>query len=138
MLASVARVDGEAGPAARERDAAFADALEEGARVLMRLSARLRTLHMGEQAADRAAAPPGPAPVDIRRAQPLGERQMAVLGLGGLGGELGLAASEVAQALGYTPSNATNILKRLEELDYLVRVRDERPVRWRRTTPADG
>lgn len=133
MLASVARSDDETGLAARERDAAIADALEEGARVLMRLSARLRTLHAGEQAADRAAAPPGPAPVDLRRAQPLGERQMAVLGLGGLNAELGLAASEVAQALGYTPSNATNILKRLEELHYLVRVRDERPVRWRRT-----
>ncbi|MCZ2826024.1 MULTISPECIES: MarR family transcriptional regulator [unclassified Modestobacter] len=131
-------MNSEAVPADRERDAAFADALDEGARVLMRLSGRLRALHVGEQAADRAAAPPGPAPVDIRRAQPLGERQMAVLDLSGLGAELGLAASEVAQALEYTPSNATNILKRLEELNYLVRVRDERPVRWRRATPADG
>src|SRR4051794_16335352 len=122
---------------ARERDAAVADALDEAARVLVRLAARLRAVHDGPRAADRAAAPP-PAvsapekPDRRRRRQPLGERQQAVLALGGLGTETGLAAGDVAQALGYTAPNATNILKRLEELSYLSRVPGERPLRWRR------
>lgn len=143
MLAGVASRGGEDRSVARERDAVIADALDEAARVLVRLSARLRALHDSDRdtdrAADKAAAPPPPAPAraERRRAQGLGPRQMAVLALGGLGDELGLAASEVGKALGYTPSNATNILKRLEGMDYVVRVPGERPARWRRPTAGD-
>lgn len=116
---------------------AFADALDEGARVLMRLSARLRALHPAPDPASTASAA-GPAATDVGRAQPLGQRQLAVLGLGGLGDQPGLSAGEVAKALGYTASNATNLLKRLEEREYLVKVPGERPTRWRRATLADG
>jgi DNA-binding MarR family transcriptional regulator len=63
---------------------------------------------------------------------------LAVLGLGGLGDQVGLSASEVATALGYSPSNATNLLKRLEELQHLVRVPGERPARWRRLSAPDA
>jgi DNA-binding transcriptional ArsR family regulator len=108
--------------------------------VLVRLAARLRALKEGDRAADRAAAPPPPArpaPRPTQR-QRLGERQMAVLALGGLSDEQGLSAGEVAKALGYAPANATNLLERLEGLEYLTRVPDERPARWRRPQPADG
>jgi hypothetical protein len=137
MVAIVASDPAHAGPVDRERDVAFADALDEGARVLMRLSARLRALHAGERAPSTPASPTGPVAVDLPRARSLGQRQLAVLGLGGLGDQLGLSASEVATALGYSPANATNLLKRLEELTHLVRVPGERPARWRRPRPAD-
>lgn len=127
---------------AASRDAAVADALGEASRVLVRLAARLRALHEGEPAADRIAAPPAPTPKRPARPasqrQRLGERQMAVLALGGLADEHGLSAGEVAKVLGVAQSNATNLLNRLEELKYLVRVPDERPARWRRPTAADG
>jgi DNA-binding transcriptional ArsR family regulator len=126
---------------AQECDAAVADALDEAARVLVRLAARLRARGEGDRAADRAAAPPPPLARPAGRPaqrQRLGERQMAVLALGGLADEQGLSASEVAKALGYAPANATNLLKRLEDLEYLTRVPDERPARWRRPRPADG
>lgn len=61
-----------------------------------------------------------------------------MLSLGGLGEQQGLAAGEVARALGYSPSNATNLLKWLEERQYLVKVLGERPTRWRRATLADS
>jgi hypothetical protein len=57
-------------------------------------------------------------------------------GLGGLSDQLGLSASEVAKALGYSPANDTNLLKRLEELNHLVRDPGERPARWRRPSAA--
>jgi DNA-binding transcriptional ArsR family regulator len=127
---------------AAARDAAVADALDEAARVLVRLAARLRAVHDGERAADRAAAPPPPTPKRPSRPaaqrQGLGERQMAVLALGGLADEHGLSAGEVAKVLGVAQSNATKLLNRLEELEYLIRVPDERPARWRRPTPTDG
>src|SRR5688572_12588749 len=110
MLATVAAEGLGAGPADRERDMAFADALDEGARVLMRLSARLRALHAASRSAPSASPAQAPSQATaetVGRAQPLGQRQLAVLGLGGLGEPIGLAASEVAKALGYSPSNAT-------------------------------
>jgi DNA-binding transcriptional ArsR family regulator len=122
---------------ARERDMAFADALDEGARVMMRLSARLRALHPAGKASPRVTPPADAGVVELPRAHTLGQRQLAVLGLGGLSDRQGLTAGDVAKALGYTPSNATNLLKRLEELEYLVRVPGERPARWRRPSPAD-
>jgi DNA-binding transcriptional ArsR family regulator len=142
-LAIVASDNSRSDVVDRERDAAFADALDEAARVLVRLSARLRALGEGDRAADRAAAPPPPAPSARSAGRPaqrqrLGERQMAVLALGGLADEHGLTAGEVAKALGYAPANATNLLKRLEDLEYLTRVPDERPARWRRSTVAGG
>lgn len=125
-----------ADPVAAARDAAVADALDEAARVLVRLAARLRAVHDGGRAADRAAAPPPPAPQRPSRSasqrQRLGDRQMAVLALGGLTDEHGLSAGEVAKVLGVAQPNATKLLNRLEELEYLVRVPDERPTRWRR------
>jgi DNA-binding MarR family transcriptional regulator len=113
---------------------AFADALDEGARVLMRLSARLRALHASEPASPPVPSPAGP---ELPRARSLGPRQLAVLALGGLSDRLGLSAADVAKALGYTTPNATNLLKRLEELDLLVRIAGERPARWRRRAPGD-
>ena len=101
--------------------------------------ARLRALGKaigpptGQPLPRRAARPAGRPP----QRQRLGERQMAVLALGGLADEQGLSAGEVAKALGYTPANSTNLLKRLEDLEYLTRVPDERPARWRRPQPAD-
>lgn len=130
----------EVGAGADGRDAAIADALDEAARGLLRLATRLRAPEAAPAGADRAAAPPGLPAVPSRRAgRGLGDRQMAVLGLGGLDTTAGLAASEVASALGYTPPNATNILKRLADLGYLEPVRGERPARWRRqrTAPAN-
>ena len=100
----------------------------------MRLAARLRALH----ATEPPPAPSTPSTSNgtpaLPRANALGQRQLAVLGLGGLGDQIGLTAGEVAKAMGYTPSNATNLLKRLEELEHLVRVPGERPARWRRPT----
>ncbi|MGY1810655.1 MarR family transcriptional regulator [Blastococcus sp. SYSU D00669] len=128
----------DAALAHRQRDIAFADAFDEGARVLMRLSARLRALHVGDGASTPRATSAAPTAADLPRARALGQRQLAVLGLGGLGDQLGLSASEVAKALGYSPANATNLLKRLEELEHLVRVSGERPARWRRVSAADG
>lgn len=63
---------------------------------------------------------------------------MAVLALGGLADEHGLSASEVAKVLGVAQPNATKLLNRLEELQYVVRVPDERPARWRRPAAVDG
>ena len=125
--------------AAAERDAAVADALDEAARVLVRLAARLRVVHGGGPAAERAAAPPQsttqrPARSSSQR-QRLGERQVAVLALGGLADEHGLSAGEVAKALGAAQSNVTKLLNRLQELEHLVRVPEERPARWRLPTP---
>jgi DNA-binding transcriptional ArsR family regulator len=137
MVAIVASGTADVAPAGRERDIAFADALDEGARVLMRLSARLRALHVADDAPSSGATPAAPAAAELPRARALGQRQLAVLGLGGLGDPVGLSASEVATALGYSPANATNLLKRLEELKHLVRVPNERPARWRRPSPAD-
>jgi CRP-like cAMP-binding protein len=117
---------------ARARDIALAEALDEGARVLMRLSGRLRALHAAESDPAHALAAPSAAAVRLPRAQGLGQRQLAVLGLGGLGDPRGLAAADVAKALGYTPANATNLLKRLEDREHLERVAGERPIRWRR------
>jgi DNA-binding MarR family transcriptional regulator len=116
---------------------AFADALDEGARVLMRLSARLRALHVADNAPSSGAVSAARTALELPRARALGQRQLAVLGLGGLGDPVGLSASEVATALGYSPANATNLLKRLEDLKHLVRVPGERPARWRRLSPAD-
>ncbi len=135
MVAIVASDPADALPAGRERDIAFADALNEGARVLMRLSARLRALHVADDAPSSGDAS---AAAELPRARALGQRQLAVLGLGGLGDQVGLSASEVATALGYSPSNATNLLKRLEELQHLVRVPGERPARWRRLSAPDA
>ena len=137
MVAIVASDPADDGPAARERDIAFADALDEGARVLMRLSARLRAIHVAGAAPSNGASAAEVA-VELPRARALGQRQLAVLRLGGLGDQVGLSASEVATALGYSPANATNLLKRLEELKHLVRVPGERPARWRRPAPADA
>jgi hypothetical protein len=137
MVAIVASDPADVVPVGRERDIAFADALDEGARVLMRLSARLRALRVAEGAPSNAATSAEPAAVALPRARALGQRQLAVLGLGGLGDQVGLSASEVATVLGYSPANATNLLKRLEELRHLVRVPDERPARWRRPSPAE-
>jgi CRP-like cAMP-binding protein len=137
MVAIVASDPVDETPAGRERDMAFADAFDESARVLMRLSARLRALHVAESAPAKRATRATPAATALPRARALGQRQLAVLGLGGLGDQLGLTASEVATALGYSPANVTNLLKRLEELSHLVRVPDERPARWRRPLPVD-
>ena len=93
--------------AAAEGDAAVADALDEAARVLVRLAARLRAVH-AEAAAEAPAAgartttrgrPPGRA-LEPDLSRQLGPRQEAVLGLGGLSDELGLTAAEAAKALG--------------------------------------
>jgi DNA-binding transcriptional ArsR family regulator len=138
MVAIVASDSPGVAPAARERDIAFADAFDEGARVLMRLSARLRALHVADGAPTSRASSAASTAVDLPRARALGQRQLAVLGLGGLGDQLGLSASEVAKALGYSPANATNLLKRLEDLGHVVRVPGERPARWRRTTVTGG
>jgi DNA-binding MarR family transcriptional regulator len=135
MVAIVANDPAAVAPAARERDIAFADALDEGARVLMRLSARLRALHVADDAPSSEATS---AADELPRVRALGQRQLTVLRLGGLGDQLGLSASEVATALGYSPSNATNLLKRLEELQHLVRVPGERPARWRRLSAPDA
>ncbi len=123
---------------ARERDIAFAEALDEGARVLMRLSGRLRALHAVDATSEPAAPLRAAAAPRLPRARGLGQRQLAVLGLGGLGDQRGLAAADVAKALGYTPANATNLLKRLEDREYLERVAGERPIRWRRRGVAGG
>jgi len=58
-----------------------------------------------------------------------------VLALGGLDGELGLAAGDVANAIGLTPPNAHKLLTGLEGLGALERVPVERPLRWRRGRP---
>lgn len=120
----------EAGGRARRRDAALADALEDGARVLLRLAGRLRALDT-----DAPTGPPdGASPVTTGRVHGLGERQVRVLALDGLRTELGLSAGEVARELGIAQSNATNLLKRLEALGHLSPIPDERPARWRRSS----
>jgi hypothetical protein len=58
----------------RERDMAFADALDEGVRVLMRLSARLRALHVADTTPTRAQADATAA--EVPRAHALGPRQL--------------------------------------------------------------
>lgn len=103
----------------------------------MRLSARLRALHPAEKASPRASSAAATAPAALPRVHALGQRQLAVLGPGGFSDRQDLTASDVAKVLGYTPSNATSLLKRLEELEYLVRVTGERPARLRRPSPAD-
>lgn len=104
----------------------------------MRLAARLRDAHDvdaetgGTSLSDKGAG--GPA----ARERALGARQAAVLSLSGLDAELGLAARDVADALGLAPPNATNLLKRLEGHGKLTRVPDERPARWRRPDARQG
>jgi hypothetical protein len=112
------------------------DAFDEAAGVLMRLAARLRDAHGadGEVVADSRTGADSAGPVTRQRA--LGARQAAVLELPGLEAELGLAAREVADALGYAAPNATNLLKRLEDQNRLHRVPAERPARWRLPRPA--
>ncbi len=62
-----------------------------------------------------------------------GRLQERVLGLKGLAGEHGLAASEVAQQLEVPQSNATRALNALAERGDLLAVPGERPSRWRKT-----
>lgn len=76
-----------------------------------------------------------PAPVTPTGAVPrngMGPRQLAVLALGGLDTELGLAVSDVMKALNYRRPNAHTVLDRLTDLGYLERVPDEQPTRWRK------
>lgn len=127
-MASVAKAV-DAGRA-RPREDAVADALDDAARVLLRHAARLRAAPgpaTDARATDRRSA----APAGLRRVRGLGGRQAAVLGLGGMATTEGLTAQDVARALDYSAPNATNILKRLEELGHLQRVPGERPARWR-------
>ena len=123
----------------------MAEALSGLARVAVTLSGRLRDLHSSED--DSPAAPPGrraastPAASVTTRATPtprggFGPRQQAVLALRGLDNDVGLAASEVATAVGLSASNSTTLLNSLVKLEALERVPDERPIRWRRARPS--
>jgi hypothetical protein len=76
-----------------------------------------------------------PVPLPVRG---LGIRQRAVLALGDLMREHGLSAADVASALAIGPSNARNVLKRLEAVGYVVQVPEERPARWRQANMALG
>ena len=92
-------------------------------------------LSSGEASAPAGSRPPTQAPPRRSAAtgvRALGARQLAVLAVGGLEANLGLAASDVAAALGYRAGNATNVLKRLEQIGELELVSNERPARWRR------
>jgi Fic family protein len=60
-----------------------------------------------------------------------GRLQERILGLKGLAGEHGLAASEVAEQLKVPQSNVTRALNTLAERGDLAAVPGERPSRWR-------
>lgn len=64
-------------------------------------------------------------------------RQLAVLALGGLDTELGLAVPDVMKALNYRRPNAHTVLDRLTDLGYLERIPDEQPTRWRKPQADD-
>lgn len=118
----------------RARDLAFAEALLGLSRVAATLSTRLRAVHADEPSPDELAGdgvetPPPALPVVGPR---LGPRQLRVLEVEGLDGELGLAAADVATAASLTAPNASAVLKRLAELSLLERVAGARPARWRR------
>lgn len=122
----------------RQRDLAWAEAFAGLSRVAATLSVRLRAVH--EPGAPAAAEQPAVRAGDgqVRPRLPrggFGFRQQAVLALGGLDGELGLAAADVANAIGLTSPNAHKLLAGLEGLGALERVPDERPLRWRRGRP---
>lgn len=74
-----------------------------------------------------------PAPTRRTEGRAHGRLQERVLGLKGLAGEHGLAASEVAEQLAVPQSNATRALNALADRGDLVTVRGERPSRWRST-----
>lgn len=113
------------------RDLAFADAPLGLSRVAATLSTRLRAVHADEPGPplDPVEVPAAALPVVGPR---LGPRQLRVLEVGGLEGELGLAAADVAAAAGLTAPNASAVLKRLAELGLLVDLPGQRPARWRR------
>lgn len=127
----------------RQRDLAWVEAFAGLSRVAATLSVRLRAVHEVDQSAAAAAAVPSPTNERARPAQRpatarlprggFGPRQQSVLALGGLDAEMGLAAAEVANAIGSTASNTHKLLVGLEGLGALERVPDERPVHWRRS-----
>lgn len=115
----------------------MAEALAGLGRVAVTLSGRLRELHSEPPAAltDGDASAPAATEGAKQAATPrggFGPRQQAVLALRGLDSDLGLAASDVATAVGLSASNSTTLLNGLAKLEALERVPDERPIRWRR------
>ena len=96
----------------------MAEALAGLGRVVVTLSGRLRDLHR-EPAAElpEGEAPTADTAEAARQAATprggFGPRQQAVLALRGLDSELGLAASDVATAVGLSASNSTTLLNGL-------------------------
>jgi hypothetical protein len=123
---------------ARDRDLAWAEAFAGLARVASTLSTRLRQIHETPE-----LAPPSPgralstrSPADDRGPRGgLGPRQLAVLSMLALDSELGVSASDVVKAQGWTAPNSNTVLNSLEKVGALERVPDERPIRWRRPPP---
>lgn len=138
MLLYATSVTSNSPETARRRDLAWAEALAGLSRVAVTLSVRLRQIHELEQgeAPEPPTAEPNRPSGGGGQARPprggFGPRQQAVLVLRGLDKTLGLAATEVANAIGVTAPNAHKLLTGLERLGALERVANERPARWRR------
>ena len=78
-----------------------------------------------------------PEPTRRAETRSRGRLQERVLSLDELASPQGLAASEVAEALGVPQSNAIRALKALAERGDLTQM-DDRPARWRRASPEES
>jgi hypothetical protein len=125
----------------RARDLAVADARVSIGQALTLLGSRLVDVHaQPESESESSEESPGPPWQVPNAAVPrggLGQRQLAVLALGGLNTASGLSAGDVVTATGYRRPNVYPLLERLTELGYLEPVPEEQPTRWRRPQPAD-
>ena len=121
-------------------DAAVADLAEDVGRALLRFAGRLRSASSADESAASVAEEPSPLPP----APPAGSREPAkvapdVHGLGAsqrrvleavqAAGEVGVTASQVAEATGLKSTNTPRMLKALAERD-LVSSRGANPIIW--------
>lgn len=125
----------------RARDLAVADALVSIGQALTLLGSRLADVHAQPQpqseASEESPEPQWQVPGAAVPRGGLGQRQLAVLALGGLSTPLGLSAGDVVTATGYKRPNVYPLLERLTELGYLEVVPEEQPTRWRKPQPGD-
>ena len=99
---------------------ALAELAETVGQALVRYAGQLRTAPPGAES-DTSDAAPG---------RPRGKRQRQVLELAGLKAEPGMAAVEVAQALGISRANVYQLLNGLVDGGWLMEVPGEEPTRW--------
>jgi hypothetical protein len=123
----------------RARDLAVADALVSIGQALTLLGSRLADVHAQSQSesSEESSEPQWQVPGAAVPRGGLGQRQLAVLALGGLSTPLGLSAGDVVTATGYKRPNVYPLLERLTDLGYLEVVPEEQPTRWRKPQPAE-